>query len=95
MQERARSGGVVADSLLQLAGAIGSQHRAVLEERIRHAQRRAVELRHRSWVHWIVSHRCFNHYSELLEIIAHGGERAPTYGANTTATGGAVLDAAA
>ena len=55
-----------------------------------------LKLQQESWVHWIISHRCYNHYTELLELIAHGGHRAPTYGDRTpSAAGGALLDAAA
>ena len=68
-----------------------------LRARILRAQQRTAELQRESWIHWIVSHRCYNHYTELLDMIAHGGALAPTYGdkPSTTTSGGALLDAAA
>jgi hypothetical protein len=101
---RARGAGFAVDSLLELAGVIGRTVgdsrvlRAIelIENRIIQSQRRTMKLQQESWVHWIISHRCYNHYTELLELIAHGGHRAPTYGDKSPSTaGGALLDAAA
>ena len=101
---KARDAGFVVASLLELAGVIGRTVgdsrvlRAIelIEYRIIQSQQRTVTLQQESWVHWIISHRCYNHYTELLELIAHGGHRAPTYGDKTpSAAGGALLDAAA
>jgi hypothetical protein len=100
---KARDAGFVVESLLQLAGAIGKTVgdarvlRAIelIKLRIVHSQNRNVKLQHESWVHWIIAHRCYNHFTELLELIAHGGHPAPTYGDKSpAATGGALLDAA-
>ena len=101
---KARDAGFVVESLLDLAGAIGRTVgdarvlRAVelLQGRILRAQQRTARLQQESWVHWIISHRCYNHFTELLDLIAHGGHPAPTYGDKAAnATGGALLDAAA
>lgn len=98
---RARGAGFVVESLLELAGAIGKtvgEARVLaairlLTSRIIACQERTARLQHESWIHWIISHRCYNHYTELLELIAHGGHRAPTYG-QQAAAGGALLDTA-
>lgn len=100
---RARRAGLPAASLLELTGAIGKTERdprirsvlAAVEEKIRWAQQRTAELQRESWVQWIVSHRSYNHYTELLELIAHGGQTAPTYGApsSTPMSRGVLLDA--
>lgn len=101
---KARDAGFVVESLLELAGVIGRTVgdsrvlRAIelIEKRIIQSQQRTMKLQQESWVHWIISHRCYNHYTELVELIAHGGHRAPTYGDKTpSAAGGALLDAAA
>jgi hypothetical protein len=101
---KARDAGFVVESLRELAGAIGRTVgdarvlRAIelIKGRIMQAQQRTARLQHESWVHWIISHRCYNHFTELLELIAHGGHPAPTYGDKpTAAVGGALLDAAA
>lgn len=102
--EQARLGGLEVGSLQELSGAIGkhigdARVRAALDTlqtRLHRSRERTAELQRESWVHWIISHRCYNHYTELLELIAHGGQQAPTYGdRNPTARGGALLDAAA
>ena len=101
---KARDAGFVVESLLELAGAIGKTVgdarvlRAIelIRGRIMQSQQRTIKLQHESWVHWVISHRCYNHFTELLDLIAHGGHPAPTYGDRTpTAIGGALLDAAA
>ena len=99
---RARGAGFVAESLLELAGAIGrtvGEARVLaaiglLKSRIVGCQARTAKLQQESWIHWIISHRCYNHYTELLELIAHGGHKAPTYGKQGAAAGGALLDTA-
>ena len=93
--EQARRQGFKIDSLTGLAAALAGGKPDHLTERLEQARDAAAALRHESWVHWIISHRCYNHYSELLELIAHCGEQAPTYSdrACTTTTGGAILDA--
>ena len=101
---KARDAGFVVESLLELAGAIGRTVgdarvlRAVelLQGRINKAQQRTTRLQQESWVHWIISHRCYNHFTELLDLIAHGGHPAPTYGDRApSAAGGALIDTAA
>ncbi|HLJ11718.1 MAG TPA: hypothetical protein VKU82_11040 [Planctomycetaceae bacterium] len=102
--DEARGAGFAVESLLELAGAIGrtvgdSRVLAAIElltGRIIRSQQRTARMQHESWVHWIISHRCYNHYTELLDLIAHGGHPAPTYGGTPSASaGGALLDAAA
>ncbi|MBI3864991.1 MAG: hypothetical protein HY290_24215 [Planctomycetia bacterium] len=100
---KARGAGFAVESLLEFTGAIGKTVgdsrvlRAIelIQGRILASQRRTAALQRESWVHWIISHRCYNHYTELLELIAHGGHPAPTYGKALATAGGAVLDAAA
>lgn len=84
-----------AQSLLHLVKAIASRTRDDLIARIEQAQKTAAELRHESWVHWIISHRSFNHYTELIDLIAHCGKPSPTYheGDDNSRAGGALLDA--
>ena len=100
---KARDAGFVVESLQELAGAIGKTVgdarvlRAVelIQGRITRSQQWTVRLQQESWVHWIISHRCYNHATEMLDLIAHGGHPAPTYGDRAaTVTGGALLDTA-
>ncbi len=82
-------------SLLHVVKAVATDTRDELIERIERAQRTAAGLRHESWVHWIISHRSFNHYTELIDLIAHCGTPSPTYseGEDKSRAGGALLDA--
>src|SRR4029079_9563395 len=94
--ERGRQQGLAFDTVSALAAAIAGDERAAFERRFTQAQKGIAQLRHESWVHWIISHRCYNHYSELVDLIAQGGQTAPTYDkrlASTAAASGAVLDA--
>jgi len=97
MLDRARRGGLDVQTLTELAAALGGD--PALQTRLDQAQLRALHLQQESWVHWIIAHRCYSHYTEVLDLIAHGGEAAPAYTrfANRTSAantpGGAVLDA--
>jgi flagellar biosynthesis/type III secretory pathway chaperone len=101
--KQARDAGFAVESLQEFAGAIGKTVgdsrvlRAIelIRGRILESQRRTARLQQESWVHWIISHRCYNHFTELIDLIAHGGHRSPVYGDKLATTGGAVLDAAA
>ena len=66
-------------------------------QRIEEAQQRSQKLRHESWVQWIVSQRSYQHYSQILELIANAGQKIPTYsrGQNESSTGGVIFDASA
>ena len=68
-----------------------------LRRRITRAKQRAEQFRRENLVHWIVAQRTHAHYTELIELIAHRGRRAPTYanGPARDPAGGALLDASA
>ena len=93
--DQARRSGVDADSILTLVGAAGGDDRVVLEPRIQQLRRSADELRRETWIHWIIAHRAYSHYSELLELVAHSGKNSPTYDqkSNEASSGGAIFDA--
>jgi len=93
--EFAQQNNLPSESLLHMVKVIGGEDLDNLVARIERAQVRATELRHESWVHWIISHRSYNHYTELLDLIADCGQQSPVYydGENTSRTGGAMLDA--
>ncbi len=63
--------------------------------RIRASNDTQARIRQASWTHWIISHRCYNHYTEILDLIAHQGHKEPAYSRNPhqTVTGGTMLDA--
>ncbi len=64
-------------------------------ERIRSSNRTQGRIRQASWTHWIISHRCYNHYTEILDLIAHQGEKEAAYSqvSHQTVRGGTMLDA--
>ena len=91
----ASNAGLPSDSIHSLVVAIGGQQREQLEQRIENSRSKSEAIRRHSWIHWIISQRAFSHFSELLDLIAYRGEKAPTYsqvpGMDTS--GGAILDA--
>jgi flagellar biosynthesis/type III secretory pathway chaperone len=93
----ARRQGLPSESLQSLSGAIGGSQGAAVRERLTVASGRSARLRRQSWCHWILAHRSYHHYSQLLEMIAHGGQKPPTYTDSpspaTGGRGGVVLDA--
>ena len=95
--EQAEQRGSAAESIRHLVTQIGGEAASRLEPRLQHAERLAKTLRRESWIHWIVAQRTCRHYGDLLELIAHCGETAPTYSRSPSrqTTGGAILDASA
>ncbi len=79
-------------ALAELATAVGGD--AELRSRIDRCRRRAGELRREGWVHWVVANRSIAQTSSLLELIAHRGDRPPTYDGAAT-SGGTLLDTSA
>jgi len=60
-------------------------------------QQRFGEARREAWIQWIVAQRVSSCYTDLLDLMARGGQRPLGYGdtqLNQQGVGGAVLDAA-
>lgn len=95
--QAAEKQGLPADSMQNLLSGLGVDKSNPIFQRIYDAQERSQALRHESWVQWIVSQRSYQHYSQILELIAHAGQKVPTYsrGQNENNTGGAIFDASA
>lgn len=93
----AQQQGLPSGSLQELLRGMGVSESAEIFEHINKAHERSQKLRHESWVQWIVSQRSYQHYSHILELIAHAGQKVPTYsrGQNEGGTGGAIFDASA
>ncbi|MBW3541492.1 MAG: flagellar export chaperone FlgN [Planctomycetes bacterium] len=92
----ARTAGSKADSLTGLAAELPEDERESLRPELSEARRRTEALRRESWLQWIVASRTFRHYSDLLELMAHGGREPATYDGDRPGApaGGALLDAA-
>ncbi|QDV48978.1 flagellar export chaperone FlgN [Gimesia fumaroli] len=95
--QSAEQQGLPSGSLQELLTGMGVPESAAIFQQIEEAQERSKKLRHESWVQWIVSQRSYQHYSQILELIAHSGQKVPTYshGQNESSTGGAIFDASA
>jgi hypothetical protein len=95
--QKAAAAGLPAQSLESAVSAIRDAESAPLRARIARARERSEVIRRENLTHWIVAQRAFHHYSELLELIAHRGQKSPTYaiGAARESAGGAILDASA
>lgn len=85
-----------ADSIRSLAKAMSPAVRKELGERVDDAANRFRLLGHHSLSNWVLIQRSLLHLSQLIEIIATGGRRRPTYGKSEAArAGGALVDQAA
>ena len=77
--ERADQQGLPASSIGDLAKALPSGQRGDLGEQVKQANGRTRLLRHHSLTNWVVAQRTLLHLSQMLEIIATGGKKRPTY----------------
>lgn len=94
--ERAAQEGLPSTSIKALAKALPREERAPLGRPLEAAAARMSLLQHESLTNWLLTQRTLLHLSQLLEIIATGGQLQPTYGRGEPApTGGALVDRAA
>lgn len=76
-----------------LAEAMPSQARRSLRPKIREAQSRARLLQHQSLTNWVLVQRTLLHLSQMIEIVATGGQKPPTYEkSGPSASGGVLMD---
>ncbi|MCS7305184.1 MAG: flagellar protein FlgN [Thermoguttaceae bacterium] len=69
-----------AQSLERLAAAMPKPEADKLGKQVKLAKSQARLLQHQALTNWVVIHRCLLHLSQLLEILATGGQEEPTYG---------------
>ena len=93
MIARAGQLGRACGSLMELLANVGGD--PALRERMRCCQQRTAALRREGWVQWVVTRRSLSQTSALLELIAHRGDRPPTYDQAAAGGGGTLLDASA
>ncbi|MFN0199413.1 MAG: hypothetical protein ACKVT0_21895 [Planctomycetaceae bacterium] len=57
-------------------------------------QQMSQQLRLAGWSHWVIAHRAQAFYTDMIELIAHGGHRPPTYSQHPQreGNGGVLLD---
>ncbi|REJ66874.1 MAG: hypothetical protein DWQ31_13150 [Planctomycetota bacterium] len=85
------------DSLRSLVATADQPNRGELRSQIDKVASDGRILQHKSLANWVFVQRWLIHLSQLLEIIATGGQLQPTYGkgTETNASGGALVDQAA
>jgi hypothetical protein len=96
---RARQMGLPFDSLTSVVRGFREPLRQTLLASLERTRQMADANRRESWILWIVCKQSLRFCSEVVELIANGGRRAPVYstrpGATELSTGGALLDAKA
>jgi hypothetical protein len=92
---RAAEEGLPNDSLHSLTQALPNQASPEIRASINEAEQRTRLLRHHSLTNWVLVQRTLLHLSQMLEIIATGGQLQPTYGKGVASRGGGLVDRAA
>jgi hypothetical protein len=93
---RANVEGLPADSIQSLSSALPAESRERMQASIDESKNRTKLLQHQSLANWVLVQRSLLHLSQLIEIIATGGQLKPTYGKGSErVAGGAFVDRAA
>ena len=91
--EKAGREGLPDDSIRSLAAALPREGQDQLADQLGQTNGRSRLLQHNSLVNWVVVQRTLIHLSQLLEILATGGQMNPTYSREAeTAHSGALVD---
>jgi hypothetical protein len=94
--ERAGEEGLPADSIRSLSDRLPGESRGRVQASIREAAQRSRLLQHQCLTNWVLVQRTLLHLSQMIEIIATGGQPRPTYGKGSDrAPSGALVDRAA
>jgi hypothetical protein len=93
--DQAAQAGLPADSIRSLTQSLPNETAQTLQQPLDESQRRSHLLRHQSLSQWVVVQRTLLHLSQMLEIIATGGQLQPTYGKEGAAhQSGSLMDQA-
>ena len=94
--QRAAEQGLVADNIRQLAASVGHSNRQQFGKQLQDVSARMRLLQHQGLTNWVLAQRTLLHLSQMLEIIATGGQLQPTYGKGDSAHArGSLVDRAA
>jgi hypothetical protein len=93
---RANAEGLPGDSIQSLSATLPTESRQRMQASIDETKNRTKLLQHQSLANWVLVQRSLLHLSQLIEIIATGGQMKPTYGKGSDrVAGGALVDRAA
>lgn len=89
----AEAAGRPSDNLRALAGSLPADQQQALRAPLSSASARARLLQHQSLTSWVLTQRTLLHLAQMLELIATGGRRQPTYSPEAAAfAAGALVD---
>lgn len=77
--EAAKEQGLPAENLGSIASTLATEQRGKVARQMTTASARMRLLQHQSLANWVLAQRTILHLSQLLEIIATGGQLQPTY----------------
>lgn len=90
---QAKQHGLPGENLGRLASALPTAQRGQVKRQLQDASSRMRLLQHNSLTNWVLAQRTILHLSQLLEIIATGGQLQPTYSKDETSESrGALVD---
>ena len=93
--EKAEQAGLPSDSMESLAGSLPGEAGKSLGKTFTESKQQSHLLRHQSISQWVVVQRTLLHLSQLLEIVATGGQGQSTYGREgKSASSGRLMDQA-
>ena len=94
--KQAAAEGLPSTNLSELAGSVKMSPRSDVQKRLKLAAQQSRLLQHNSLGQWVAVQRTLLHLSQMIEIIATGGQQRPTYGKeDLTGTSGTLVDHAA
>jgi hypothetical protein len=88
---RAAHEGLPVDSIRSLTAALPSSSRVRMKSDVEEAQHRSRFLQSECLTNWVLVQRMLLHLSQLIEIIATGGQQKPTYGDGSERQGSGFL----
>lgn len=93
MLEVAQQENLPVQNLSMLGQTVTKDQGSEIPKKVVEANNRSIRLKHQSLTNWIIAQRNLLHVSQLLEIIATGGGKTPTYGGDgESGQNGFVLD---
>lgn len=91
--DAAAAEGLPSTDLRAVADSMPAAERDRLRPALREARRRSRLVQHQSLTNWVLVQRTLLHLSQMVEIIATGGRKSPTYEkSGPSAAGGALVD---